>query len=395
VNQIKEQIEAIGDTIDEAEMVMITLNGLPGSWDSLIQGICSRRKLIKFSRLWEDCTQEEARLVEREEKLRKGKSKKEPLSPKKPQKSKKNRRDYSNVMCFCCEKLGHVAKFCPLILKMKEKEKGKRYHAYPVEDVEPPKKIAREDDSTDDDYVLISALIGTVTPGNDTWLVDIGASKHMARYKGSLSNIIHKYSPHNVKLGDDYQYLIKGVGEASYKLDSGKEMRMKNVLYVPGLKNLLSISALDEKGCRVAFVDGEVLMWPKGKAFDDVVVIGVQERLYKLKGRSDSTLIHDTVNSSELWHRIFSYLHYKALPIVSKMVTRLPEIQVNLDGMCKGCAQGKNVKKTFPSSDSRAKGILDIVHSDVCGPMLVPSLSGYIYYVSFIDDYYTKLGFTS
>jgi hypothetical protein len=70
VNQIKEHIEAIGDTVDEAEMVMTTLNGLPRSWDSFIQGICSRRKLIKFSRLWEDCTQEEARLVAREEKLR-------------------------------------------------------------------------------------------------------------------------------------------------------------------------------------------------------------------------------------------------------------------------------------------------------------------------------------
>jgi hypothetical protein len=162
----------------------------------------------------------------------------------------------------------------------------------------------------------------------------------MTGYKISLSNLIHKDSPHNVKLGDDYQYLIKGVGEASYKLDSGKAMRMKDVLYVPGLKkNLLSISSLDEKGFRVSFVDGEVLMWPKEKMFDDAVVIGVQEGgLYKLKGCSDSTLIHDTVNSSELWHRIFSHLHYRSLPIVRKMVTGLPEIQVNLDGMCKGCA---------------------------------------------------------
>jgi hypothetical protein len=42
---------------------------------------------------------------------------------------------------------------------------------------------------------------------------------------------------------------------------------------------------LDEKGYRVSFVDGKVLMWPRGKTFDDVVVIGVQEGgLYKLKG---------------------------------------------------------------------------------------------------------------
>jgi hypothetical protein len=69
VSQLNEQLEAIGDTVEEAELVMTTLNGLPRSWESFIQGICSRRKLTKFSRLWEDCTQEEARMVAREEKL--------------------------------------------------------------------------------------------------------------------------------------------------------------------------------------------------------------------------------------------------------------------------------------------------------------------------------------
>ena len=69
MSQIKEQLEAIRDIIEEVELVMTTLNGLPRSWESFIQGICSRRKLTKFSRLWEDYTQEEARLAAREEKL--------------------------------------------------------------------------------------------------------------------------------------------------------------------------------------------------------------------------------------------------------------------------------------------------------------------------------------
>ena len=76
-----------------------------------------------------------------------------------------------------------------------------------------------------------------------------------------------------MKLGDDYQYPIKGSGESSYKIDSGKSIKMKDVLLVPGLKNnLLSISTLDSKGMRVAFVDGQVLMWQKGKTIDDAVV---------------------------------------------------------------------------------------------------------------------------
>ena len=63
---------------------------------------------------------------------------------------------------------------------------------------------------------------------------------------------------------------------------------------------------------------------------------------------------------------------------------------MNHEGVCKGCEQGKNVKSPFSSSDNKAKGILDIVHSDMCGPMTATSLSGYVYYVSFIDDYSHK-----
>ena len=52
-------------------------------------------------------------------------------------------------------------------------------------------------------------------------------------------------------------------------------MKMKDVLLVPGLKkNLLSISALDEKCMRVSFVYFQVLMWSRGKTVDDAIVIG-------------------------------------------------------------------------------------------------------------------------
>ena len=60
---------------------------------------------------------------------------------------------------------------------------------------------------------------------------------------------------------------------------------MKDVLYVPGLnKDLLSIYALDAKGIRVSFVNGQVLMWPRGKTIEDVKMIGEEGGgLYKLK----------------------------------------------------------------------------------------------------------------
>ena len=75
---------------------------------------------------------------------------------------------------------------------------------------------------------------------------------------------------------------------------------------------------------------------------------------------------------------------------MEKLTLDLPKLQAKHEGVCKGCVQGKNVKKPFPSGNSKAKGILDIIHSDVCGPMTATSLSGYVYYVSFIDDFSRK-----
>ena len=46
--QIKEKLEAIGDMVKEAEIVITTLNGLPRDWESFIRGICSIRRLTKF-----------------------------------------------------------------------------------------------------------------------------------------------------------------------------------------------------------------------------------------------------------------------------------------------------------------------------------------------------------
>jgi hypothetical protein len=178
------------------------------------------------------------------------------------------------------------------------------------------------------------------------------------------------------------------VGESTYKLDSGTPMKMKDVLYVPGLtKKLLSISYLDKKGFRVAFIDGEVIMWPKGTIIEDAIVIGTEEGgLYKLKGHSDATLNHSTESPCELWHRILAHINYKSLPYVSKAIRGLPEFKVDHEGVCKGCVKGKNIKNPFPKRESKA-GVLELIHSDVCGPMPSTSLSGYVYYVSFIDDY--------
>jgi len=140
-----------------------------------------------------------------------------------------------------------MQRFYPHTKEQGTKGKFKKHHAHVVEDDELVQR--RQEEESKDEYTLISTLTGTVTHGSDTWLIDSGASRNMTRNKEVIVNLIQKDSPHKVKLGDDYQYPIKGGGETVYNLESRKWMRMKKVLYVLGLKkNLLSISALEDKG---------------------------------------------------------------------------------------------------------------------------------------------------
>ena len=109
-----------------------------------------------------------------------------------------------------------------------------------------------------------------------------------------------------------------------------------------------------------------------------------------MKGHADSALATSTINPCELWHRRLAHVYYSAPPIVSKVVTGLPEIQIKHEGVCKGCTQGKNTKNPYSKSDRKSKGILDIIHSDICRPIQTTSFRGYVYYASFIDDYSHK-----
>jgi transposase InsO family protein len=169
-------------------------------------------------------------------------------------------------------------------------------------------------------------------------------------------------------------------------------LHVDEVLYVPGLKKkLLSIATLEDKGYWVIFKNRKTLMWAKGSHLSTAEPIGTRRGgLHVVTGQSVQALAHDATSSSELWHRRLGHLHYKALPYLQNMVCGMLSIAFSKNEICKGCMLGKNIKKAFPSSDSRAQGILDLVHSDVCGPMSSPSLSGCLYYVIFIDDLYRK-----
>ncbi|KAL0441843.1 UNVERIFIED_CONTAM: Retrovirus-related Pol polyprotein from transposon TNT 1-94 [Sesamum radiatum] len=96
-----------------------------------------------------------------------------------------------------------------------------------------------------------------------------------------------------------------------------------------------------------------------------------------------------TEEKSWLWHRRLGHFNFQGLKILhqKKMMTDLPQIQA-IEGACEACLQGNKHKKPFPSGTSwRAKAVLELIHTDVCGPMRTPSHEQNRYFILFIDDY--------
>jgi hypothetical protein len=139
ITRTHDQLAAIGEKVDEAEVVNVALNGFTKSQEPFIKGVYARENLPDWQRLWDDCIQEETRKESKASKQggsddilafvsqkRKGKGK---GSNKKgngegatSQPGKK--KDLSKVKCFACDKVG-IMHLC-VRRRRKEKENCSR-----------------------------------------------------------------------------------------------------------------------------------------------------------------------------------------------------------------------------------------------------------------------------
>ena len=85
-----------------------------------------------------------------------------------------------------------------------------------------------------------------------------------------------------------------------------------------------------------------------------------------------------------------AHLHHSTLRMLRDMTTGFPDFTTEQSGVCRGCALGKYTKTVFSSSDNRSEGVLELIHLDLCGPMSSASLTGFEYYITFIDDFSRK-----
>jgi len=92
---------------------------------------------------------------------------------------------------------------------------------------------------------------------------------------------------------------------------------------------------------------------------------------------------------SKLWHEQFGHLKYRSIQNLCKenMMTGLQMVSCR-DGVCSGCILGKHHLGSFEKHASwQASTPLQLVHSDLCGSLLVFSFSSYKYLLASLDDF--------
>jgi hypothetical protein len=121
-----------------------------------------------------------------------------------------------------------------------------------------------------------------------------------------------------------------------------------------------------------------------------VLLKGVQfGTLYKMQGSTisdgcNSSIVYDigfeeqrtsTVSREKvmLWHKMLGHIEEKGLRLLhgKDMVEGMSNFSLDFD-LCEHCVYGKQNWVRFPSGATRAEGILQLVHSDVFGPVSVP-----------------------
>ena len=90
----------------------------------------------------------------------------------------------------------------------------------------------------------------------------------------------------------------------------------------------------------------------------------------------------------ELWHKRLGHIGNTGLKKLCKIMDgiKISEDQ-NQDWQCRICIEGKQTRLPHNQTRSRAKRPLQLIHTDLCGPMDTTSYDGKKYMLTFIDDY--------
>jgi transposase InsO family protein len=113
--------------------------------------------------------------------------------------------------------------------------------------------------------------------------------------------------------------------------------------------------------------------------------------LVNVQARCLKTCVEDMI---WLWHLRFGHLNFGGLRQLSnkRTVKNIPHID-HSDKLCESCVLGNHPRNYFPKEVSyRAKKVIELVHTDICGQITPNSLGKHRYFITFIDDFSRRTG---
>ncbi|WVZ15253.1 hypothetical protein V8G54_012819 [Vigna mungo] len=270
-----------------------------------------------------------------------------------------------DVKCHKCGQLGHMEKICK-----SQQQQGEV-------------KVAEDQPQEEQ---LFAATCFAANSSTESWLIDSGCTNHMS-YDRELFKELDKTALSKVRVGNGAYIAVKGKGTVAIEGQTGLKL-LSDVLYVPEInQNLLSVPQLLEKGYKVLFEDKNCII--KDSAGKEVFKVRMKGKSFALDFMSEEhAAVHKEVSNTILWHKRLGHFHHSALIFMKKnnMVRGLPDIEVE-SPTCIACQYGKQTRLPFPQNKTwRAIQNLQLIHTDVGGPMSTPSLNGSRYYIIFIDD---------
>ncbi|GAU33426.1 hypothetical protein TSUD_380620 [Trifolium subterraneum] len=290
----------------------------------------------------------------------------------------KTKKDKSTIQCYNCNKYGHYASEC----KAPKKKKS--------QDTEEEANVA-QDGSTSEDDVSFMVTITDETAESMVWYFDTGCSNHMTGNKSILTDF-NKCLNTRIKLANGNFIAAEGMGNVVIQRSNGKKTVIEKVLYVPGMKcNLMSVGQLLEKGFKAVF-EGETLKLFDSKQRLILKTAQSQNRTFKTQVKTievECLATSTEDKDSDLWHIRYGHLNFKSLSMLNSknMVLGLSSVIAPVD-TCTTCLLGKHPRSSFKSNlPMRSSEVLNVVHSDICGPIDVLSTGGNKYFITFVNEY--------
>ncbi|KAI3655488.1 hypothetical protein MP638_000782, partial [Amoeboaphelidium occidentale] len=176
-----------------------------------------------------------------------------------------------------------------------------------------------------------------------------------------------------------------------------KEVLLHDVLYIPDLSdNIISLGVLIKEGFELVTKNSTCqLAHSKSGTLIDVSTENNIFVLYAQPVATERVLSTSTLNSKaslNLWHQRLGHpsltktnhiIESCSLPLLGKQEMNS---QMNAETPCDSCIKGKHSRNMFPQSLTRAKHVIELLHSDVVGPFEVPSYLGHRYRLTIICD---------